>query len=624
VTDLAKLVVRLEAETARYQSELEKARKGLGSFQRGVDGQLRKVQQAFAATAAAAVAGFGALVKGAVDAADQTGKLAQKVGVSTESLSQLGFAAGQSGTDIKGLENGLKALSRVAVESSTGSKQAAEAFAALGISATDANGQVRGTEELLLDIADKFSQFEDSASKAALAQRLFGRAGLELIPLLNNGRDGIEALKKQADALGLTITDKTAKAAALFNDSLDVLRSRVVGLARQTAADLLPALAEAVDGFAKSATGAAEFDLAGKVLANGLRLLVTVGFATFRTFADIGRSLGALAASAVAFARGEWTEARDIIVQAVEDQKKATADANMFLDKLWADTGARIVETAKANDAELKKTLIFGGGAGAGGGLQEISVGAKKIELGPIEQFYRELDELTKTSSEKQLDRFNEVKAALDQLYRDGIIGAEIYNARLGEAVDRLLPEMEVKVKKLTDETKKSTDELTEYVRQAQRNTVDIIADGLREGFDGGVRGILRSVADMLVDITAQIVAADLGRRLFGDMSAGSSGGGIGGWIGKALGGLGGLFGGSRDSGGRGMPGMSYLIGTGAQPELFVPDSAGTFVPAGAGGMTVNNYFTVQAPQGAITRQTESQIAAAAARGIGTAARRNN
>lgn len=42
----------------------------------------------------------------------------------------------------------------------------------------------------------------------------------------------------------------------------------------------------------------------------------------------------------------------------------------------------------------------------------------------------------------------------------------------------------------------------------------------------------------------------------------------------------------TRDSGGRGNPGVPYLIGAGAQPELFVPDSAGTFYPnaGGAGG----------------------------------------
>ena len=68
---------------------------------------------------------------------------------------------------------------------------------------------------------------------------------------------------------------------------------------------------------------------------------------------------------------------------------------------------------------------------------------------------------------------------------------------------------------------------------------------------------------------------------------------------------------------------MPYLIGRGAQPEMFIPDSPGTFVPAGRGMQTViNNFMTSgDAP---ISRRTELQIAAAASRGVARANRRNN
>ena len=83
----------------------------------------------------------------------------------------------------------------------------------------------------------------------------------------------------------------------------------------------------------------------------------------------------------------------------------------------------------------------------------------------------------------------------------------------------------------------------------------------------------------------------------------------------------------SRDIGGRAMPGQPVMIGTGAQPELFVPDAPGRFIPADKlGGDTVENNFnfTIQAPTGTISRATQQQIAAAAARGISEANRRNN
>jgi hypothetical protein len=83
----------------------------------------------------------------------------------------------------------------------------------------------------------------------------------------------------------------------------------------------------------------------------------------------------------------------------------------------------------------------------------------------------------------------------------------------------------------------------------------------------------------------------------------------------------------SRDTGGRGFPGQPVLIGAGAQPELFVPDSPGRFVPADKlGGDTIENNFnfTVQAPTGTISRATQQQIAASVARGMREANRRNN
>ena len=106
---------------------------------------------------------------------------------------------------------------------------------------------------------------------------------------------------------------------------------------------------------------------------------------------------------------------------------------------------------------------------------------------------------------------------------------------------------------------------------------------------------------------------------MFGEAAGGTKG--STGFVGTLLG----LFGGtpSRDSGGRGRAGQAYAIGTGAQPELFIPDRAGTFIPAGAGGMQVNNNFTIMA-SGPLSQRTELQIAAAASRGVERANRRNN
>jgi lambda family phage tail tape measure protein len=123
-------------------------------------------------------------------------------------------------------------------------EEGSAALKALGVSAVDASGQIRPTEQVLLDLADKFSAMPDGADKAALAIKLFGKEGVSLIPLLNQGREGITALMEEAERFGLVISSQTAQAAELLNDNLDRLRSMLEGVHRQLGAAVIPVLAD--------------------------------------------------------------------------------------------------------------------------------------------------------------------------------------------------------------------------------------------------------------------------------------------------------------------------------------------------------------------------------------------
>jgi hypothetical protein len=100
-------------------------------------------------------------------------------------------------------------------------EEGSAALNALGVSATDVHGQIRPTEQVLLDLADKFSAMPDGADKAALAVKLFGKEGLAIIPFLNQGREGITALMEEAQRLGLVMSEDVARASEVFNDNLD-------------------------------------------------------------------------------------------------------------------------------------------------------------------------------------------------------------------------------------------------------------------------------------------------------------------------------------------------------------------------------------------------------------------
>lgn len=608
---LATLVVKLEAETARYQSELDKAQKKLSGFAKSSDEQVTKIARAAGAAAVAAAVGFALLAKSAIDSADELNDMAKATGVSVESLSQLKYAAKLSGTDLDGLANGLRKLNSAAFDAAKGVKGPAESFDQLGIKVTDASGKIKSTEELLLETADVFSQYADGAAKAAISQDLFGKSGTALIPFLNQGRAGIEALKKEAAALGLTISQETATAADEFNDSITRLKSSVTGLATQAATALLPTLQAITSQINDTVTSSGAMAKFSDQIATGFKLVVDIGYSVYKTFDNIGGALGALAAAAVAVAHGQFKQAAEIIRLANEDQIKAEKESNEFLRKLWSDTGDSIVATAKKTDEQLKKTFSFGGDKS---GLEEVKVTLQKIDSTPTEKFYEELNNLTKTDTERKVTAYHEQQAALEELWAAGTISAEQYNERSSAAIDELLPEFEVTVKKIKEVTEKQTNILTEFQKEAARNTHDIIANTLETGFDNGLQGVAEAFGQMIIKLTAQAVAADLAGKLFGKMGGGTGSG----WIGA----LAGLFGGAKADGGPVSPNSAYLVGE-RGPEMFVPNSAGKIIPNGAGGgsVTQNNTFILDAPA---SRQTQQQVTAAAARGLAQANRRGN
>jgi ribosomal protein L12E/L44/L45/RPP1/RPP2 len=149
--------------------------------------------------------------KAALDTADNLSKLSQKTGISVESLSLLKPIAEQSGVSLEGLAKGMQKLATAMVEAAGGSKEQVETFSRLGVSVKDAAGQLRPTEDVLLDLADAFAAMPDGAEKSALAVKLFGKSGVELIPVPQPGTRRHRELKQKFKELGLEISGDTAR-----------------------------------------------------------------------------------------------------------------------------------------------------------------------------------------------------------------------------------------------------------------------------------------------------------------------------------------------------------------------------------------------------------------------------
>lgn len=682
MTDLAKLVVRLEAQSAQLISELEKANRKIDKFASATHKTLTKwAGNITGALSARALVQFGNQVLKAEG--DLVG-MAERAGTTVENVSRLGYVAGQSASSIDTLGAGLKALAGRAQAAADNGGASAAAFEKLGIKVQKADGSLKNSVDLLLEISDQLSQYEDGAGKSAIATDLLSKAGEELIPFLNRGAAGIEEMAKQADRYGITVSTKAAQAANQFNDELATLGAITRGVVGKALAEIVPLLSKYNQHLIETAAGAERADKWARVLATGLKLLISAGAVVGAVFDSIGTGIGAFIAGVVAVAQGEFRRADRIFRSIQGDTINRGKELGEQLVAIWTTTGEGVAKAAEDADKKVKKTLLFGGDAADA--IKEITLGVniQKTGMSPTEQFFEDLQALTRTANESALRSYYEQREALQVLFDSGRIGAEQYAARLeevnkkledgtgvterqNEALDRqkkiqeegqavfdstrtvleqynaelvrlqlLLQQGAVDqetfnraVANLKFEYNEAADNAGAFFQRAAHGARDVlgqgIADSIRNGFDEGAKGALRSFGALLTDLLAQAVAADLMKRLFG-ASLGMGGTGTG-WLGA----LASFFGGTMDSGGRGQAGVAYAIGTGAQPEIFVPDTPGRFYPRGEGlgggdsNMVVNQQFSVTSERGdRISRRTEQQVAAAASRGLTMASRRNN
>jgi hypothetical protein len=212
----------------------------------GLDRALGKAEGAisrFSKTAMAGLAGalsvgaFVAAGKAAINYADSIDEMAEKVGIAAEELSALTYAAKVNGVSTEQLQTGLTMLIRSMGEG-------AEKFDALGVSIYDSNGQLRSANDVLVDVAEKFSVMEEGVGKSQWALELFGRSGLNLIPVLNLGSKGLAKATEEARLFGRVVSGETAKSAAKFNDNLVRLQSAFDGLILEAIGPIIPQLVQ--------------------------------------------------------------------------------------------------------------------------------------------------------------------------------------------------------------------------------------------------------------------------------------------------------------------------------------------------------------------------------------------
>lgn len=207
------------AKVQKLSGNFKKADSASQKFAKALKGAT-VVASAFTAAATAGGVAVGAMIKQTLEQIDATTKASRAVGIQTELYTGLVHVAKLGGIEQEKLNGSLKRFARNMNDAEKGIGTGKVAFEQLGISIKNNEGELKTQEELILDIADRFSELEDGAQKTAIAQDIFGKSGADLVNVLNSGSEAMKEQLKSAEDLGLVFDQELGQKAEYFNDRL--------------------------------------------------------------------------------------------------------------------------------------------------------------------------------------------------------------------------------------------------------------------------------------------------------------------------------------------------------------------------------------------------------------------
>ena len=231
-------------------SAINSALQGVTEFAGG--GGLGLIAGAAAGVVAAAGAMDAVFVGIAIHATENANKiyeLSEKTGIAVSALSAFTEVGHVFGIGTEEMAKALEKMNKSVFAAANAPAGAVNAYTRLGISLRDTSGQLRPVNDILLDVADKFDNMPDGVQKTALALQIFGRSGAEMIPFLNEGKEGIAKFTDAAQKMGAVLTEEAAASAHQFQVDLSLLKIGVDGVENRIMTALVPALNVVADQF---------------------------------------------------------------------------------------------------------------------------------------------------------------------------------------------------------------------------------------------------------------------------------------------------------------------------------------------------------------------------------------
>lgn len=242
--------VSVVARVGDFVKGMDKARRSARRTFRSIDRGVKSVV-GFGSAVTAVVAGgsLAYLVNQQLQAVDATTKFADRLGITTERLGGLQYAADLTGVSTNNLQLGLQRMTRRIAEAAQGTGEARGALAELGLDAQELASQT--PDEQFRRVADAMEGVANQGDRVRLAMKLFDSEGVALINTMRGGAEALDQMQAEAEALGLTFDRSAGAKIEMANDAITKLRGVAAGFGRTLAVELAPFITAAANGLVK-------------------------------------------------------------------------------------------------------------------------------------------------------------------------------------------------------------------------------------------------------------------------------------------------------------------------------------------------------------------------------------
>ena len=304
-------------------------------------GQVAEKTKGISAVAGGAATALVGMAAKAASSADHLATLANQTGFSVEELQKMQYAS--SFIDVS-METMTGSITKLTKNMASGS----DVFDQLGISITDADGNMRDATDVWYEAVAALGEVENGTLRDQLSMDLFGKSAMEMAGVVDDGGAALKSLGEEAESRGLILSEDAVNSAVAFNDQVDKLKNTATqaffSAGAALAESLVPALEELVNKVVEVLSWFGSLD------GDTQKLILTI-LAMVAAISPVAKLLSGIntIATVLTATIGFLTSPIGLVVLAIG----ALVAAGVLLYKNW-DT---IKENAKALGDSIKKTF---------------------------------------------------------------------------------------------------------------------------------------------------------------------------------------------------------------------------------------------------------------------------